>query len=94
VGTHFLLSHPLRRPLVARLGEAGFAALYSLVAFATLGATVWAYLRAPVTTPWWDAGDGLWAVATAAMLVASVLLMGSLRRPRRRAGCSRSPGTR
>lgn len=78
VGTHFLLSHPLRRPLVARLGESGFAALYSLVAFATLGATVWAYLRAPVTTPWWDAGDGLWAVATAAMLVASVLLMGSL----------------
>lgn len=78
VGTHFLLSHPLRRPLVARIGEAGFSGLYSAVAFLTLGLTVWAYLRAPVTAPWWPVGDGLWAVATAAMLVASVLLMGSL----------------
>ena len=37
VGTHFLLSHPLRAPLVARVGEKGFLGLYSLVAFATLG---------------------------------------------------------
>lgn len=36
VGTHFAMSHPLRRPLVARLGEAGFTGLYSLVSFITL----------------------------------------------------------
>ena len=27
VGTHFLLSHPLRAPLVARIGERGFLLL-------------------------------------------------------------------
>ena len=78
VGTHFAMSHPLRRPLVARLGENGFSGLYSLVAAVTLGATVWAYRAAPITEPLWSVGDGLWALATVAMLVASVLLMGSL----------------
>ena len=32
LGTHFLLSHPLRAPLVARVGEQAFLGLYSLVA--------------------------------------------------------------
>ena len=36
VGTHFLMSHPLRAPLVRAVGEKGFLGLYSLVAFATL----------------------------------------------------------
>lgn len=78
VGTHFALSHPLRRPLIGALGEKGFLALYSVVAFATLGATVWAYQAAPATALLWAVGDGLWAVATLLMLAASVLLMGSL----------------
>lgn len=78
VGTHFAMSHPLRRPLVARLGENGFSGLYSLVAAITLGATVWAYRAAPFTDPLWSVGDGLWALATVAMLVALILLMGSL----------------
>lgn len=78
VGTHFLLSHPLRAPLVARVGERGFAGIYSLVAFATLGWLVAAYRAAPAATPSWPVGDGLWAVATIVMLVASVLFMGSL----------------
>ena len=77
VCTHFMLSHPLRRPMVARLGENAFAGIYSLVAFATLGATVWAYREAPVTAQLWPVGDDLWALATAMMLVASILLMGS-----------------
>ena len=37
VGTHFLMSHPLRAPLIARLGEKGFAGIYSLVALITFG---------------------------------------------------------
>ncbi len=78
VGTHFAMSHPLRRPLVARLGEGGFTGLYSLVSFVTLGLTIWAYVAAPVTEPAWPVGDSLWGVATALMLVASILLMGSL----------------
>jgi uncharacterized membrane protein len=78
VGTHFLLSHPLRRPLVGALGEKGFLALYSLVAFVTLGGIGWAYPKTPATQPLWQAGDGLWALATVLMLIASILLLGSL----------------
>lgn len=78
VATHFLLSHPLRAPLVRRLGAGGFMGLYSLVAFATLGWMASAYRRAPVTEALWSVGDGLWALATLIMLVASILLMGSL----------------
>lgn len=78
VGTHFLLSHPLRAPLVARVGERGFLGLYSLVAFATLIWLIIAYRAAPPGMPLWIAGDALWAIATVVMLIASILLMGSL----------------
>lgn len=78
VGTHFLLSHPLRASLVARIGERGFLGFYSLVAFATL---IWlglAYRAARAETPLWPVGDLLWTIATIVMLLASVLFMGSL----------------
>ncbi len=78
VGSHLVLSHPLRRPLVGALGEPAFGALYSAVASVTLGATVWAYLAAPATVPLWTVGDGLWTLSTLAMLLASILLLGSL----------------
>ncbi|MGN6374073.1 MAG: NnrU family protein [Sphingomonas sp.] len=78
VGTHFLLSHPLRRPLVSALGARGFLGLYSLVAAATLVWVVLAYRAAPATPPLWPVGDVLWAIVSAVMLVASVMLMGSL----------------
>lgn len=78
VGSHFLLSHPLRAPIVGAAGERGFIGIYSLVAFATLGWLATAYRTAPMTPPLWPVGDGLWAVATVVMLVASVLLVGSL----------------
>jgi uncharacterized membrane protein len=78
VGSHFALSHPLRGGLVARLGERGFLGFYSLVAFATLGWVAWAFRRAPATPPAWGQSDATWAVATMVMLVASVLLIGSL----------------
>lgn len=78
VGTHFLLSHPLRPPLVRRIGEGGFLGLYSLVAVVTLGWLIVAYRAAPAATPLWPVGDGLWAIATIVMLAASVLFTGSL----------------
>ncbi|MDX7950696.1 NnrU family protein [Lichenihabitans sp. Uapishka_5] len=78
VGSHFVLSHPLRRPLVARIGETGFSILYSVVAIATLGWLSKAAQAAPATDFLWPVGDGIWALATVLMLVASVLLMGSL----------------
>ena len=77
VGTHFALSHALRVPLVRRLGEGGFLAVYSIVAAVTLGATIVAYQAASTTAPLWSVGDGLWAVSTVGLLIASVLLLGS-----------------
>ena len=78
LGTHFAMSHPLRAPLVARIGTAAFQALYSLIAFVTLGWAAWAFWRAPTGAWLWQPGDGLWALATLLMFAASVLLVGSL----------------
>lgn len=78
VGSHFLLSHPLRSPVVSRLGERGFLGVYSLVAFATLGWMVSAYLRLPEQQGLWPVGDTLWAVGTVIMWAGSVLFVGSL----------------
>lgn len=93
VGSHFILSHPLRAPLVRAMGEKGFLVLYSLVAVVTLGATVSAYKRAPVTSFLWEVGDGLWAVATVAMLFASILLLGSFIRNPALPGAAKSAAT-
>jgi uncharacterized membrane protein len=78
VGTHFLLSHPLRRLIVDTVGSAAFLGIYSVVAVATLGWLALAYRASPAGTPLWPVGDGLWAAATFVMLAASVLLMGSI----------------
>ncbi len=80
VGTHFLLSHPLRAPLVARLGDGGFAGIYSLVAFAALGWAVFEWRRAPVDV-WWAAPAWGWLVAAVVMLFACILLVGSMTAP-------------
>ena len=78
-GTHFLLSHPLRTPLIGRIGEGPFLGLYSLVAFVTLGWTGYAFYRAPATEPLWaGTTDLFWAIATVIMLIASMLFAGSL----------------
>jgi uncharacterized membrane protein len=78
VGTHFLLSHPLRKPIVVTFGSAAFLGIYSAVAAATLAWLALAYRAAPASAPLWSVGDGLWAAATVVMLLASILLMGSL----------------
>lgn len=79
VGTHFALSHPLRMPLVARIGENGFRGLYSLVALATF---LWAVMAFRAVGPgeqslWDGSGEAIWIVATLVMFLASVLLAGS-----------------
>lgn len=58
--------------------QCAFLGIYSAVAAATLGWLALAYRAAPAGTPLWPVGDGLWATATVVMLVASVLLMGSI----------------
>ena len=82
VGTHFLMSHPLRPGLVSALGEKGFAGLYSLVALVTFGWMIWAYpdASAEAPQPLWGAGRWGFVVATILMWLGSVLFVGSLRR--------------
>lgn len=82
VGTHFLMSHPLRAPLIARLGERGFTGLYSLVALATFGWMIHAYgpASAEAPQPLWESGEAEWIAATLLMWLGSALFMGSLRR--------------
>ena len=75
VGTHFLLSHPLRAPLVRAAGERGFLGLYSLVAAVTLGWLALAYRAAPPATPLWPVGDLLWAIGTVVMLGGAILFL-------------------
>lgn len=77
VGTHFLLSHPLRAPMVKAMGTAVFQGVYSLVALATFGWIIWAFRAVPAQTPSYLPGDTAWAVASVAMLLASILLVGS-----------------
>jgi len=79
VGTHLLMSHPLRAGLVGRLGERGFLGLYSLVSFATLGLMILAWRAVPEPSPAWVAPLWWWPFASAIMLAASILLVGSLR---------------
>lgn len=78
-GTHFALSHPLRGPLVAALGETIFRLVYSLTALATFAWAIAAFRAVGPAgpMPWNGMGEGLWALATLVMLIASVLLAGS-----------------
>ena len=82
VGTHFLMSHPLRAGLVKSLGEAGFTISYTIVSLLTFGWMIWAYPDATVESPaaLWDAGQAGFIVATVLMWLGAVLFMGSLRR--------------
>jgi uncharacterized membrane protein len=47
------------------------------VALASFGWVIFAFRNAPYTPPLWEAGEGLWAVASALMLAGSILLVGS-----------------
>src|SRR5687767_8324610 len=82
VGTHFLMSHPLRRPMIAALGEKGFTGVYTLVSLLTFGWMIWAYpdASAEAPQPLWDAARWGFVAATVLMWLGSVLFMGSLRR--------------
>ena len=52
LATHYIASTPLRATLVATLGKA-YLALYSLLAFATLGWMIWAFYHAPFINLWY-----------------------------------------
>jgi uncharacterized membrane protein len=78
VGSHLILSHPLREPLAGRMGERPFQIVYSVVAIATFVLIVQAWRWMPPEPPLWAVDDPLWALASLIVLVASILFMGSL----------------
>ncbi len=80
VGTHFVLSHPLRAPLVRRFGEQGFMGVYSLVALIALIWVVTAYRGAP-SAQLWIAPVWLRWLGYLVMIDACILLAGSLIAP-------------
>jgi uncharacterized membrane protein len=78
VGTHFLMSHPLREPLVGRVGEGPFRAIYVVVSLITFAMMVYFYHaigREPERL--WDVGDAGWIAGTLLMWFASILFVGS-----------------
>jgi uncharacterized membrane protein len=77
VGSHLAMSHPLRLRLVQNLGDRYFLIVYSAVSFVTLGWMILAYRAVRNSLPLWIAPDWWWPVASAIMLVASILLVGS-----------------
>ena len=78
IGTHFAMSHPLRRPMVSVLGEKGFQGVYSLVSIAVVVWMYFAFKAAPAGTPLWTGfDDASWAAGSAVALLALVFHAGS-----------------
>lgn len=77
VGTHFLMSHPLRGPLVRSVGEGPFRGIYVIVSLITFGLMIYFYRIIGREPPLWAAGDGIWLVGTLLMWFASILFVGS-----------------
>lgn len=77
VGLHFLLSHPLRAPLVGKLGEKGFQGLYSVQALLTFGLMIYFYRAIGREPPVWTAGEWVWIVAALVMWLGAILFFGS-----------------
>jgi uncharacterized membrane protein len=78
VGSHFLMSHPLRPRLVARLGEGGFLGLYSLVSLATFGWMIWRFSNTPKGEYLWVPDDVIWGVSSVLTLLAAIFYCGSM----------------
>ena len=77
VGLHFLLSHPVRGPLVRAVGEGPFRGIYSLIALLTFGAMIYFYRKCGREPPLWDAGQAGWIAGSLLMWLAAILFVGS-----------------
>ncbi len=77
VGTHFIMSHPLRAPMVKAMGDIGFQIAYSVISLATLAWVYFAFIDAPpADLP--GSGQIGWAISTIIILPALVLFAGSM----------------
>ncbi len=81
VATHFLMSGPLRQPLISRMGAQAFLLVYSLVSIGTFAWTIVVFDR---TDDDWQAWNGMaplpWAIASLLTLTALALLIPSFAR--------------
>ncbi|MEP1421520.1 MAG: NnrU family protein [Erythrobacter sp.] len=77
VALHFLMSHPLRVPMVSLLGEMGFQIVYSAVIIATLAGVYFAFIQSP-EADLSGTGQVGWAIASVITIPAMVLFTGSL----------------
>jgi uncharacterized membrane protein len=77
VGTHFLLSHPLREPLAHRLGERPFLSVYSIIAIVTFGSMIYFYGRIGDEPQLWAPGEAAWIAGTVLLWLGSILFVGS-----------------
>jgi uncharacterized membrane protein len=77
VGTHFVMSHPLRGSMVRALGAGGFQVAYVVVSFATLAWVYFAFKAAP-PADLAGSGEAGWIIATIITWPAMILLAGSL----------------
>jgi uncharacterized membrane protein len=81
VATHFFPSTPLRSGLVTALGEKGYLGLYSVVALAALGWTIWAYVKAPYERVWVGDEFKVWALVLMPVSLISIVAGGMTRNP-------------
>ena len=79
VGTHLLMSHPLRAAMVRQFGQSGFLGVYSIISLVTFSAAVIAFGKASPSPQLWD-GQALlpWVLGSLLTLVASALFLASL----------------
>ena len=77
VGLHFLMSHPLRAPLVAKLGERAFQGVYSVQSLLTFGLMIYFYGAIGPEPPMWAVDGWVWALASLVMWIGSILFVGS-----------------
>ena len=77
LATHFLMSHPLRAPLVRMAGEGPFRSIYSLIAIVTFGLMIYYYRVIGDEPPLWPVTDAYWIAGTLLMWFGSILFVGS-----------------
>lgn len=77
VGLHFLLSHPLRAPLVRAVGEGAFRGIYSLAALITFGLMIYYYGAIGREPQLWPVSDAYWIIGTLLMWLGAILFVGS-----------------
>jgi uncharacterized membrane protein len=77
LATHFLMSHPLRAPLIRLLGWKGFQIAYSLVAIILFGLMIWSYNAIGRERTAWEPTEWAWNVGAVLLWLGSILFVGS-----------------